>query len=161
MNGVILAICAILGVGCIAVVTDLQPNQNEFLAGLSLAVFVACLLPWAVFVRRKAFNRQATTSQRWTRTIIILLLLALLAGPLLTTSYYVWLKVATPTDDWGGFGPAIGFWAIVWLSHCVGIGFCIIAFLIQLWRDQWRTILNSVAIGYQFLAFLMFLKIVT
>jgi hypothetical protein len=159
MNRVILATTAILGIASIAIVVNLRPYQNEFLAGSSCGVFVVCLLPWLAFVRSKLFTMRGVTSQGWDKAITALLLVAMLAGPLVTASYYLWLRVAKPTDDWGGFGPAIGLFAIAWLSHSVGFGVCIIAFLIQLWRDQWKKVLNVLAITYQLLMYLFLCKI--
>jgi hypothetical protein len=154
INRVILTGSALVGVASIAVVVNLRPYQNEFLAGLCVGVFAVCLLPWLVHFRRTLFPTQASAGRGWMKAVTMLLFIALLSGPLATASYHLWLKAAKPTDDWGGFGPAVGLVVIALLFHCVGVGACIIAFLIQLWRDQWKKVLNVLAIAYQLLAYL-------
>ena len=159
INRIMLAISAVLGMAGLTIVFNLRPNHNEVLAGCSLCIFVVCLLPWIVLARRKVFSIKPAASQRWDNAIIILLFIALLAGPFATASYKLWLTIAKPTDAWGGFGPAIGFMGIAWLSHCIGFGACIIALLIQLWRDQWKRVMNCLAIAYQLLVCLFLCKV--
>ncbi|MEE9601751.1 MAG: hypothetical protein V3V75_00495, partial [Thermoguttaceae bacterium] len=101
------------------------------------------------------FKTRPAASQRWMRVVTVLLVIALLVGPLATASSYLSLKVAEPTDAWGDLHRVAVHIVIALSSHCVGLALCIIAFLIQLWRDQWRKVLNVLAISYQLLAYLL------
>jgi len=160
-------IAALVGITCIAMLANLNPsstllrtsiwarNHNEFLLGSCLGFLVVSLLPWVVYIRRKLFPRPILFGRRWSIAITVLLVIALLLGPLATAGYYLWLHLAKPTDAWGGFGPALGAIVITVVSHSIGLGFCILAFLAQLWQDRWRKILNAVTITYQILVYLI------
>ena len=158
MNKVVFAISAVLAIVSGIVFANLRPSPvlaNEILVGSCLAILVVSLLPWLVLCRRRFLKTPVVASQHWARVITAFLTIGLLFGPVVTGTYKVWMNVARPTDAWGGFGPAIGFVIIAIVSHYIGFAACVIAFLIQLWRDQWKSVLNVLAIAYQVLVYLV------
>ena len=160
-NKIILTASGIIGTISILTARNLRPNKNEFLTGISLSIFAVCVLPWLVYARRKLLAWEPAASVGWKITVRILLATAILIGPLVTSITLLWIKLAKPTDAWGGFGAFITSVALVYFSHCVGLGLFAIAFLIQLWRNQWQKTLNPLAIAYQLLVILLFFKIIT
>ena len=149
----ILIISALLGIASIKFGTEFNNTKGwgRFLFNSSPGLFVVSVLPWLTLIRRKLFKTHIGVNHNWMRATTILLLVALLVGPLAIATVYFWLKIDGSTSGPDRLIPNL----VGIIFHCVSLGACIIAFTIQIWRDQWRIVLNALAILYHFGAFLL------
>ena len=130
---------------------------KQFLYNSSPGLLVACALPWLILLRRKLFKTPMAGNHGWVRATTILLLIAILLGPLVTAIIYLWMQVTEPIKGLEGLGPVL----LALIFHLVSFGAWVIAFFIQLWRDQWNKVLNTLAITYHLGAFLFMIALST
>lgn len=159
---IFLTVSGFVGIGSLLKVVNLGHigiKQHRLLANICVILSIVCFLPWVVFARKKLILWQPGASKAWKWGVRILLSAAILIGPVITGLVVLWMKIEKPTDAWGGFGPGILAAALVFSSHAAGIGLWAVAFMIQLCRNQWQKILNTLAIAYHLLAIVLSWKI--
>ena len=150
----ILWLTAAASLAGVAVLSRSRTGPDELLVSVSLAVIIVSLLPWIVFARRKLLRTRPPASRGWAIAIYTILLASVLIGPAVTGVGFLWLVIAKPTAR-GCSDPAIGVAVTSFLAFCTGIGLYTLAFVTQLWRDQWQSHLNALSIVWQIICFLL------
>ena len=161
VNTFVLSISAMLAMASLIIVRRHATPENEFLIGVMLGALAVSVLPWMVVLRRWIFKGIPGPSRRWNTATIVVLILALVVGPLVTGPYYLWLSLAHSIDGQVGAGPVIWLIVVALVSHFLGLGLYVVGFLIQLCRDRWYRYLNGMSLLYQLLMFILYCRINT
>ena len=147
-SSLFLGICSII---CLRV---LRPETPLF--GVSLGLLLVCLLPWLVLLRRKFWSRRFAEGGKWRIAVTVLLWVCVLIGPVVTGSFWLWTRFADAPDNMARLVQFLGIVVYGVMSFSAAYWVGALAFLIQLWRDQWCARLTTVAVGYLFLVFAFF-----
>jgi len=149
-----LAASLFLGIGsyvCLRVT-----NSNSILFGISLGLLVVCILPWLSVLRRRVSPKQYPEGGKWMTAVTMLLWISLFIGPVVTGSFWAWTQFSDAPDGMARLSNGIGLLVFGVISFSTAYWLATLAFLIQLWRDQWRTKLTGVTIAYLFLLFVAY-----
>lgn len=131
-------------------------RSESFLFGISLGVLLVCFLPWLVVLRRSLWSRHFPDGGRWMTVVAALLWVSLLIGPVVTGSFWVSTQLSGASDGMARLSNTIGALVFGVVSFSAAYFLAGLAFLIQLWRDQWRTKLTGVTIACLFLLFVAY-----
>jgi hypothetical protein len=85
-----------------------------------------------------------------------LLWISLLIGPLVTGSFWLWTQFSDAPDDMARFSNSLGVVVFGAISFSAGYWLAGLAFLIQIWRDQWRVKLTGVTVVFLLLLFVAY-----
>jgi len=125
-------------------------TAHLLLTGVLLEVVVLSAMPWIVFARRELLAvPRPPESHDWEVATRAVLLMSLLVGPATACVGTLWMIVAQPTDEWGGFAPTMYVLGASCLAFGAGLCLYTAAFVIQLWRDQWHRYLNLLSFFLQ------------
>lgn len=123
-------------------------DANSILILGALGLFILGLLPWLVVFRRALWNKCYPEGGKWLKAANVFLWVTLLACPVTLASLLLWNLVWPIPDGFAGLGPSLIMMLSAIISFYATYSFAALSFLIQLWRDQWRTKLNAITLIY-------------
>ena len=136
-------------------------RSDSFLFAVGLGLLLVCVLPWLVVLRRIAWNRRYPEGGRWMIAVAALLWISLLIGPVVTGSFWLWTQFSDAPDGMARFSEFSGLVGFGVISFSAAYWLAALAFLIQIWRDQWRMKLTGVTVAFLFLLFVAYAWLVT
>ena len=152
---------ASLLLGVISIIVLRTAGSQTFVFAVSLGVLTVCLLPWLLVLRRRFWKKSFPEGGGWMSAVTWSLWLSLLIAPLATGAFWWWTKQSPAADNMAAISKAIGVIVVGIGSVYVAYGLATLAFLVQLWRDQWCKKLTGVSFTYLFLLFATFTWIMT
>lgn len=127
------------------------PYHHQLLFAWCMGVLVVCSLPGLVALRRRFWKRRFAGGGGWMRTVGVLLWMSLFIAPVVTGASWLWYEFSEARDGMTNLQHFLGFLVCALTSVYAAYGLAVLAFLIQLWRDQWRPKLSVVTLGYLYL----------
>ena len=145
---------------CLVVIwlADRSP-RSEFATGVLLGFVVVASLPWILTLRRTLSGSQADESVGWTWFIRGLLISSVACGPIGSGIVWIVFKSGEPYDSFTSLGAVLGTLFMFILTHALGWGLFGLAFVIQLCRDRWCSVLTIVSVCYQLVAWVQFVRL--
>jgi hypothetical protein len=123
-------------------------DTNSILILGALGLFILGLLPWLVVIRRALWSKRYPEGGKWLKAANVFLWITLLACPVTLACLLLWNLVWPIPNGFGGLGPFLVMMLCAMISLYATYIFAALSFLIQLWRDQWRTKLNIITLIY-------------
>jgi hypothetical protein len=93
--------------------------------------------------------------------VAALLWISLLIGPVVTGSFWLWTQFSDAPDGMAKFSEFLGLVGFGVISFSAAYWLAALAFLIQIWRDQWRMKLTGVTVAFLFLLFVAYAWLIT
>jgi polyhydroxybutyrate depolymerase len=149
----------LLGAGCL--ILSRMVGSQTFAAGVSFGLLVVCFLPWLVALRRGFFKKRFPEKGKWMITVAVLQWLSLIVFPIVPLGFWLWSKRTPESDNMAALGVSIGVVVFGLIAVYAAYAMATVAFVIQLWRDQWHKKLTGVTIAYLFLLFVVFIWTMT
>lgn len=146
LSGSMMASSLLIGAGSIIGLRVIP--RDSYLIAWCMGLLLVCFLPWLVAFRKKFWKRSFPAGGKWLTAVTVLLWLSVIIWPLVTASYWLWSLSTDAPDNMAELGKFVGLALFSLVSFYAAYGVAVIAFLIQLFRNQWRPKLTCYVIGY-------------
>lgn len=131
---------------------EIDPNSILVLSGLALMILGS--LPWLVVLRRTLWNKRFPEGGKWLKAARFFLWFALLVFPITAACLWIWFTIFPMPDGFEGLGQTLLLLFFLMIAAYATGTSAALAFLIQLWRDQWHKRLNLTVLIYLCLLFI-------
>lgn len=132
---------------------------ESFPFGISLGINVTGRLFVMIALRRIFWHRQFPLGGRWSIAVNWLLWISLLIIPITAGIMYAWSLFSDAPDNMARLLDSIYMLFFVGASICVAYATASLAYLIQLYRNQWRVKLSFVVMIFLFLVYVFYVFI--
>ena len=132
-------------------------DTDSILYGICACIFTIGHLFAIIALRTTFLNRQYPLGGRWAIAVTWLLWISLLIVPFTSGVMYIWWQFSDPPDGMANLRDSIFVLLFVGTSICVAYITASLAYLIQLYRDQWRVKLSFVVMILLFLIYVFYI----